>query len=172
MKNLIAFGAAAVILTGAAVADSGHHARRNGAHEGLHSERMLERMTDQLELTNEQQEQVATLLEVQRDATQPIFAEIRTLGEELETRLDTGGVSAAEIGELVLEIHELRQQVRSGGEEFRAELETLLTPEQIEVLPTEDRIEGRHKIRRRGFRGPRGGINAQSEAPAEAPTDF
>jgi Spy/CpxP family protein refolding chaperone len=104
-----------------------------------------------LELTEEQREELKAILETHRDAVRPIQEEIRTLGQELRALLESESPDPANVGEIVLEIQALHQDVAAARQVLLDDIRASLTPEQQEKL---DRIlEILEALRDRGPRG-------------------
>lgn len=130
----------------------GHHGRRGP--DRLHDLGFLARF---LELTDEQIEQARALFEGTRELTQPIREDLRATHQELRDLLGTEAPDATQVGTLVLDIHDLRGQLRETREALLEDFRALLTPEQIEKLETlKDAREARRPHRRDRGLGPDG----------------
>lgn len=142
-KALLTLGTFALVLGGALAlhAMPGHH---SGGPLGFHERGdRLDRMAEMLDLTPDQKEQVGELMEGRREASRSRIEAMRQLEAQLEERLEAGSPTAEEVGAIFLELHGQRQALRRDHDELRAELESLLTPEQIEKLPARESFEGR-----------------------------
>lgn len=115
--------------------------------------RHFERLADALDLTEEQRAEAHEILTAHREETRAARQEIRTIHETLQSTLDAGDADAQQVGELVIQAHGLRRELRSEREALHEELKKLLTPEQLEKLELLEEM----KPERRGRRGPRGG---------------
>ena len=109
----------------------GHPGRRGP--DRLHDLGFLARF---LELTDEQIEQARALFEGTRELTQPVRQDLRATHRELRDLLDTEAPDATRVGTLVLDVHDLRGQLRAAREVLLEDFRALLTPEQLEKLET------------------------------------
>lgn len=82
-----------------------------------------------LKLTEDQAMGLKHLLEMRRQAVAPLLQAIAQKEMQIQELLRTGG-SAAEIGQLVIEIHQLKQLVQQAQESFLAAFFDLLNDEQ------------------------------------------
>jgi Spy/CpxP family protein refolding chaperone len=124
---VLALGAVfALLLAAAATAEPGRmHGRRGfGGHMDPG------RLADYLSLTEAQKTQVQQLREKTKVAIGPLFQEHRQLAEAVRTALENDA-DAATVGAAVIAAHEHREKMRAVREQHEAELEALLTPEQL-----------------------------------------
>lgn len=91
-----------------------------------------------LELTDAQIEATARLLETRQAAVAPVAAELQALEPQLAALLESGSDPAA-VGEVILTIRGLQQQIAQHQHAFAAGFRELLTERQRERL---DAIEG------------------------------
>lgn len=163
------------LLAGPAMAERGHR-----GHGGFTPEKMLEKMTEHLGLSTEQQSQVKTIL----DSHQPKFEQLReqmksTFTEDQRQAMKEmrknrkrgeGGerpgmeerrAKMAELGvteEQMSQMRSLREQMKAQREQVQNEISAVLTPEQKAKAE-----EMKQKFRnRRGHRGMRGEGGAES----------
>lgn len=87
-----------------------------------------------LELTPEQGEAWRALMETLKLQQQPLVDQIRPLEEALGQAIQSPEPDPAAVGDLVLQIHALKEQMRSNEETYRSAFEGLLTVEQGEKL--------------------------------------
>lgn len=124
---VLALGAVfALLLAAAATAQPGRmHGRRGfGGHLDP------DRLADYLSLTEAQKTQVQQLREKTKATVEPLFQEHRQLREAVRTALENDA-DAATVGKAVIAAHEHREKMRAVREQHEAELEALLTPEQL-----------------------------------------
>jgi len=101
-----------------------------GDHPGQH----FGRLARYLELTDEQLAAAKTLFADTREQTMPFHDDVQTLREELGTLLDEASPDAAAVGELVIEIHGIHEQIRDLRDAAWDAFKALLTPEQLDKL--------------------------------------
>jgi Spy/CpxP family protein refolding chaperone len=139
--------ALAVASTGAlALADQGEghrfHGRGPGFAHGLRA----------LDLTEEQQAALKSIMQEQRQASEPQREQMRGLRQQIRQLLDSGKADPAEVGRLTIQAHtlglQLREQHKRAFEKFGAQL----TPEQKAKL---DQMKQEREKRGFGRRGPR-----------------
>jgi len=82
-----------------------------------------------LKLTEDQALGLKHLLQMRREAVAPLLQAIAQREMQIQQLLQSGG-SAAEIGQLVIEIHQLKQLVQQAQESFMAAFFDLLNDEQ------------------------------------------
>ena len=124
---VLALGAVfALLLAATAMAEPGRmHGRRGfGGHMDA------DRLADYLSLTEAQKTQVQQLQEKTKVAIGPLFQEHRQLAEAVRTALENDA-DAATVGAAVIAAHEHGEKFRAVREQHEAELEALLTPEQL-----------------------------------------
>lgn len=101
---------------------------------GERLDQRAERLADALDLTADQRTAFDQLRDEAMAASQPKIERMRTAGEELRTLLDAGTTDAAAVGRLVIEMHQLRADVRTSREGVEQGLEALLTETQRAAL--------------------------------------
>lgn len=136
----------------------------DGDHPGLERmhERRLERLTEMLELTDQQVEQWQQIHATYAESAPASREEMHALHERVRELASADDADATAVGELVIQAHKLREQQRAEREALHEELLSILTPDQQErfELMREMRPErGRHGRHGRGARdrGPRPG---------------
>ncbi|HXE76122.1 MAG TPA: hypothetical protein VNN18_10875 [Candidatus Xenobia bacterium] len=82
-----------------------------------------------LQLSEDQAMGLRHLLQQRHETVAPLLQAIMEKEAQIRSLLETGG-SAAEIGQLVVEIHQLRQLIQQAQENFLAAFIDLLNPEQ------------------------------------------
>ena len=84
-----------------------------------------------VQLTPEQVQQTRALYDALRDATEPLREQIAPLREDLETLLDGASPEPAAVGQIVIDIDGLRDEIVELREAAEADFVALLTPEQL-----------------------------------------
>lgn len=107
-----------------------------------------------LNLTDEQVEAVTALREELRAEMQTQLEAQRALGEQLRDAIESDQPDATLIGELAIEMHGFRDQIRTTIESFESQFTALLTAEQLAKY--ENFRELMRLRRSRGERGERG----------------
>jgi len=87
-----------------------------------------------LELTPDQMEQVKALMETRRAAIEPLSKQVAENEKTLQDLMTSSNPDAAEVGTLVLEIHQLREQIGVAQKQFLSSFEGILTTEQQNKL--------------------------------------
>ncbi len=118
-----------------------------GMHERGVPLRFMQRALD---LSDEQVAEIQRLQDESRVVGRELRAEERELRRQLKIQVDAEQPSQEEIGALVLALKDLRTKMRENHESLKAQIDTVLTPEQLEELE-----ELREHRNRRGPRGPR-----------------
>ena len=105
-------------------------APRRGGNPGdiLTNPRALARY---LKLTPAQVETTKQLLQTLHATTRPLHEQQKPLAEQLRAQLDAAGPDACAIGTTLLEIEDLRDQVREAREDFDEAFSAILTPQQL-----------------------------------------
>ncbi len=107
----------------------------NGGHFGeQRMERHLDRMVEALELDDGQKAQVEVILTESRDRHAARREGAQAKQEMLQSLLDSNSPDPAEVGALMIEIHQSRQQMSAEREQVHAEISALLTPDQLQRL--------------------------------------
>jgi Spy/CpxP family protein refolding chaperone len=112
------------------------------------SRRFLENV---LKFTDEQFTALEALLEQHRSVVEPIHEQIRDLERTLRTELEAENPAAATVGQLVIDIHDSRQELLDNREALREGFRALLTEEQLATVE-----ELKSRPRRSRGRAPRG----------------
>ncbi len=122
-----------------------------GGHmaEGLMG-RMGERIADLLDLTEEQRAEAKALGEALRADLQPLRESMGPLHDSLRAALDANPADPSTVGGIVIQIEGVRDQIHAKVEQFEADFEALLTPEQLEIW---ERIQAHRDERREGRPG-------------------
>jgi Spy/CpxP family protein refolding chaperone len=92
-------------------------------------------------------DQIAQLKKIQQDkvtATQAFYSKMSDKQKELSQLLETNSTDATKIGQLMLELQQLRKQPPPGGTDVHDKAVAVLTPEQREKL---GKIEEAQKLR-------------------------
>lgn len=84
-----------------------------------------------LKLTPEQVAQQKQLLEELRTTTKPLHEQIRPLEEQLRDQLDAASPDACTVGNTLVQINSLRDQIKEAREDFDEAFSAILTPEQL-----------------------------------------
>lgn len=87
-------------------------------------------IADMLDLTQEQKDAAKQIHEATFEKARPIMEQHHAQMEEIETLLDSGKVTAQEIGTKVIAAHATRTQLQAIHEEAMAQFKALLTDEQ------------------------------------------
>lgn len=85
-----------------------------------------------VQLTPDQVEQTRTIFAGLRETTEPLRQQIPPLREALEDLLDADEPAACDVGQAVVDIDAIRDQIQDAREGAVAEFEGILTPEQLE----------------------------------------
>ncbi|HET8645272.1 MAG TPA: Spy/CpxP family protein refolding chaperone [Vicinamibacteria bacterium] len=98
--------------------------RMHGRHHGFG------RAMRELNLTDAQKEQLKQMHEQQREALRPVMEQQRQLRQQIREALEAGNPDATRIGQLEIQAHQLRQQLKAEREKAHAAFVNVLTPEQ------------------------------------------
>ncbi len=85
-----------------------------------------------LGLSKEQAAQWRELTREFYETTEPLREQIDPLQDQLQDLLDTASPPPTEVGEIVIDIDALRDEIRAARAEFTADFEAILTPAQLE----------------------------------------
>lgn len=85
-----------------------------------------------LDLTDQQIEDARALLEDLAAEVRPQAEKARGVRRDLHALLETDGADLAEVGALVVELHGIRDEMRTARDGFAAAFSALLTPDQLE----------------------------------------
>src|SRR5262245_9842655 len=132
MNRTIKFAGAAVLALGLAgvglAADEGAGRGDGSGRWGMHG-RHGDFMRG-LNLTDDQKAQLKTLREQQREEMKPVFEQQRALRDQIRQALESGKPDATRIGQLEIQSHQLRLQMKAAHEKAMASFVNVLTPEQ------------------------------------------
>jgi Spy/CpxP family protein refolding chaperone len=170
MKKILSVTAlaAGVLVTGVVLATAGP---QGPGRQGRGEER-LQRMTEFLGLTEEQQAAWKSLQEQQKAEMQPLMEEGRELHERLRAATEAENPDPAAVGAATLALKQHREKAKAAHEAFTQKLTGTLTPEQktkFEAFQASHRGYGKHGAK--GRRGPRPGRpHSQPQPGGEAPS--
>jgi len=121
----------------------------SGGHRGdFDSERMIQRLTDHLALTESQQQQVEELLAAGRDSAQADYRRMQEIREAL--REQRQGFDAGEAQKLADELGEITSRTAFRMASHQAQLYALLTEEQREQFDEFHERREQHRGKRLG----------------------
>jgi Spy/CpxP family protein refolding chaperone len=112
-------------------------------------DRIVERLSRLLELTDAQRATLEQLADRLTETTRPLHEQMRTNHRQLETLLDGANPDAAAVGRLVIANHGLQGQVKAARDLFDTDFTAILTPEQKASYETAKKL-----LHRDGRRGP------------------
>jgi Spy/CpxP family protein refolding chaperone len=124
-KNLLSVAAFAALLSVPALAAA---APARGPAQVLANPRLLARY---LRLTEAQIEQQKELVQAHRAVVEPLAAQHRELRADLREALEGSSPEACSVGELVLDLHAVGDQIRAARAELDEAFSAILTPEQL-----------------------------------------
>jgi Spy/CpxP family protein refolding chaperone len=130
--------------------------RRPGfrGHAGLLQDARL------LDLSDDQQAAVKDLLRQHMEAVRPLMEKQRELHRQLDEAASAPGADPAKVGQIAIDAHLLRDQMRSQREQLEAAFSGLLTPEQkdmwTKIQASRQKERERHRDGRGFGRGPGG----------------
>ena len=84
-----------------------------------------------LKLTPAQLETTKQLVKTLHDTTRPLYQQIEPLAEQRRNQLDEASPDACAVGETVVRIDALRDQIQGAREDFDEAFSAILTPEQL-----------------------------------------
>ncbi|MFP5287358.1 MAG: Spy/CpxP family protein refolding chaperone [Thermoanaerobaculia bacterium] len=84
-----------------------------------------------LKLTPAQIETTKQLLQTLHAATKPLHEQQKPLHDQLRAQLDAASPDACAVGNTLLQIEDLRDQIREAREDFDEAFSAILTPEQL-----------------------------------------
>ncbi len=117
-----------------------------------------------LELTDDQKAAFKTIMQEERQASQPQREQIRAVREQIRTLLDSGKADPAEVGRLTIQAHTLGTQLREQRKRAFERFEAQLTPEQKAKL---DQMK-QEREQRGPRRGPRPEHDSDDDEPGSA----
>ena len=164
MFNRTKWAAAALALAVAgtgtlALANEGEGHRFRGRGQGFY------RGLRALDLTDEQKASLKTIMQEERQASEPQREQIRTVREQIRTLLDGGKADPAEVGRLTIQAHTLGAQLREQHKRAFERFEAQLTPEQKAKL---DQMKQEREERGPCRRGPRPDRDSDDDEPGSA----
>ena len=136
MHKLTRFAIALSILASAAAgAQPGHHGRGPGGPRGLHGPggpaeadaHHMQRVSQRLELTAEQQERWQELVSKHRESLLPLFDEAKALHEQAQELTQSEDPDPAALGQLHLDARAIHQDIATSREILQATLNDTLT---------------------------------------------
>jgi periplasmic protein CpxP/Spy len=154
MNRSIKFAGAAVLALGLAsagvAADEGfgRGEGRGGRKHGRHGDFMRG-----LNLTDDQKAQLKAMREQQRESLKPLADQQRALRDQIRQALESGNPDANRIGQLEIQSHKLRLQMKAEREKAMAAFVNVLTPEQKAQW---EKAKQEREQRREQFRQKRG----------------
>jgi periplasmic protein CpxP/Spy len=161
---LATLGLAAALLGSAAIAAQapkgsdttgkgrGAYGKDRGAEGRLHR---LGRMAEYLDLTEQQQASARQLFQSFAEKARSLREGQRGVREQLRTALDAPNPDPAQVGRLVIQMHDTGEQVRAARQEMDKSFAALLTPEQrakYDALKDARDSFGPRRFGRRGHR--------------------
>ena len=84
-----------------------------------------------LKLTPAQIETTKQLLQTLHDTTKPLYQQIEPLEEQRRSQLEAASPDACAVGNTLVQIDALRDQIRGAREDFDEAFSAILTPEQL-----------------------------------------
>jgi|SRR5579862_2177625 len=129
--GLLALAATLVLLAVPALAmQAGTAATAPSPHQamfGMH----LQKLAQKLNLTEEQQATAKQLFQDLKTKTAPIHQAQQALSTQLKAALAVPNPDAATVGQVVIQMHQNRAQLKPVMQAFHQQLEALLTPDQL-----------------------------------------
>jgi protein CpxP len=151
MNRSIKFVGAAVLALGLAgvglAADEGAGRGEGFGRRGMHGRHGGDFRA--LNLTEDQKAQLKALREQQREAMKPVFEQQRALRDQIRQALESAKPDATRIGQLEIQSHQLRLQMKAAHEKAMASFANVLTPEQKAQW---EKMQQERKQRREEFR--------------------
>lgn len=127
----LALAAILVLLAVPALALAGQAAEgAAGSHEAMF-EMHLQKMAQKLNLTEEQQASAKQLFQDLKAKVAPIHQAQQALHTQLKSALAAANPDAATVGQMVIQMHQNRAQLKPVMQAFHQQLEALLTPDQL-----------------------------------------
>jgi Spy/CpxP family protein refolding chaperone len=97
----------------------------------LHPMRIVAQYFD---FTQEQVDQIRGFLEIRKAAVEPLLKQIAAQEKDLHDLLGTTDPDPAAVGNMLIAIHQLKEQVKAARDQFDTSLEGILTPDQATKL--------------------------------------
>jgi Spy/CpxP family protein refolding chaperone len=114
----------------AAQAEQAAAATAGSQHEAMF-EAHLQKMAQKLNLTQEQQASAKQLFQDMKAKVAPLHQAQQALHTQLKAALAVPNPDAATVGQVVIQIHQNRAQLKPVMEAFHQQMEALLTPDQL-----------------------------------------
>jgi len=114
----------------AAQAEQAAAATAGSQHQAMF-EAHLQKMAQKLNLTQEQQASAKQLFQDMKAKVAPIHQAQQALHTQLKAALAVPNPDAATVGQVVIQIHQNRAQLKPVMEAFHQQMEALLTPDQL-----------------------------------------
>jgi protein CpxP len=154
MNRTIKFVGAAALALGLAGAGLAAEGGRGfgegpGGRRGMHGGHGFGRGMRELNLTDAQKEQLKAMHQQQREAMKPVMEQQRALRDQIRQALESANPDATRIGQLEIQSHRLREQMKAEHEKSQAAFLNILTPEQKAQW---DKIQSERKERFEKFR--------------------
>jgi Spy/CpxP family protein refolding chaperone len=130
-KYLLALTAALVLLAVPAVALAEHAAAAGGASHQAMMAMHFQKMAQKLNLTEEQQTAAKQMFQDLKAKMAPIHQAQQALHTQLKSALAVPNPDAATVGQVVIQIHQNRAQLKPVMAAFHQQFEALLTPDQL-----------------------------------------
>jgi Spy/CpxP family protein refolding chaperone len=146
-RTKVAAAALALSVAGAgalALANEGDGRRFHGRGMGF------ERGLRALDLTEDQQAALKSIMQEERQASEPQRNQIREVRQQIRTLLDSGKADPTEVGRLTIQAHTLGKQLREQHKRAFERFEAQLTPEQKAKLDQMKQERGQRGFGRRG----------------------
>jgi len=128
---LLALPALALAGTAAPMGEADHAAALTPAQHEAMFEAHLQKMAQKLNLTEEQQATAKQLFQDLKAKVAPIHQAQQALHTQLKAALAAPNPDAATVGQVVIQMHQNRAQLKPVMQAFHQQLEALLTPEQL-----------------------------------------
>ena len=137
----------ALLAVGGVALAQGHMMHRMPGPDGDGA--FMSHIADELGLTPEQKEEAKQIHEAVFEKAKPVMEQHHAQMEEIESLLDSGKVTAQEIGTKVIAAHATRKQLEAIHEDAMAQFKALLNDEQKAKLEKmhEGMEEGHMKMR-------------------------
>lgn len=132
----------------------GHHPGPGG--RGMRELRHLLPPPGYLDLSEEQKEAVHELFEGLRSELEPLREQGKALREQLHDALESESPNAATVGQLMIDLHALKDQKRQIFPAYEERFASLLTPDQLSKWQTFRELRELRRGHRRGPDGPGG----------------
>jgi Spy/CpxP family protein refolding chaperone len=105
-----------------------------------------------LDLTEDQKASLKSIMQEEREASEPQREQVRAVRQQIRQLLDSGKADPAEVGRLTIQAHTLGQQLREQHKRAFERFEAQLTPEQKAKLDQMKQEREQRGFGRRGHR--------------------